>query len=409
MFRIPFSFIATGIVSFMLFHLLTGIDFAGWMSAAPRSPEGWFQVHLLVLGWATMIAMGAVYQLLNVVLQNESYSVGLGFVHYGLFTAGTTGLLLGFRFLETAWIAAFATLACAGILVFAWNIGRTLLRAKQWNSVTISTACAVGWLVLTAVSGLLMGTNFQFNYLGLAHERLFGTHIWFGAIGWFGLLITGFSYKLLPMFYLSHDYPLKLERWIIVLWNGAVVFGAAGFLFGSRLAIVAALAQLSAAVILYNRHITAIASRKHKRTPGAGIAWAVWSSRGLIGLSAAALIVTAFPPAAVSPERLATAGLWAYLYGWVALTIMAYLSKIAPFLWWTYKYGPRAGKGQVPTMGQLLAEQPIHIGLSAVTLYFIVLLAGIAAGIGPVIAFGGVLLSAAAMLYMVQIAYVFTR
>src|SRR5690606_671170 len=139
-----------------------------------------------------------------------------------------------------------------------------------------------------------------------------------------------------------HDYPLKLERWIIVLWNGAVVLGAAGFLFGSRLAIVAALAQLSAAVILYNRHITAIASRKHKRTPGAGIAWAVWSSRGLIGLSAAALIVTAFPPAAVSPERLATAGLWAYLYGWVALTIMAYLSKIAPFLWWTYKYGPRA-------------------------------------------------------------------
>jgi hypothetical protein len=409
MFRLPFSFIITGMVSFVLFHLLTLTDLAGWAAEAPRGPEGWFHIHLIVLGWATMIAMGAVYQLINVVLQSDLFSTKLGFVHYGLFTVGTTGLLAGFRTVNTQWIALFAAIASAGILLFAVNIGMTLWRAKQWNTITISTACAVGYLCLTALSGMLMGLNFRFDFLGMAHEQLFGAHIWLGTAGWFGMLITGFSYKLLPMFYLSHDYPEKLQLGVLTLWNAAVVLGAASFLSGVQGLLAGALIAITAALALYVIHMEQIKKRKHKKTPGAGIAWTIWSARTLLVMAAGGSVLFAIDPAFVMQGSVPVLALWMYLYGWVAITILGYLSKIVPFLWWTHKYGTLAGNQKVPTMGQLLAEKPIHWGLAAV----IVCLGGVCVGLGldaaAVTTTAGSLLSLAAIGYMAQIAYVFKR
>ncbi|PZD95591.1 hypothetical protein DNH61_13775 [Paenibacillus sambharensis] len=409
MFRLPFAFILTGMISFVLFHLLTFADFAGWAAAEPRSPDGWFQAHLIVLGWATMIAMGAVYQLINVILQTKLYSIRLGYVHYVLFTAGATGLLAGFKLLDTQWIAAFATLAFAGIMLFVFNLAATLWKAGQWNAITVSTACAAAYLALTALSGMLMGLNFRFNFLGGMHEALFGTHIWLGTVGWFGMLITGFSYKLLPMFYLAHDYPQKLQAWIVLTWNAAVLAGAAGFLGGWLPVKVLAAGLLAAALVLYNVHISQIAQKRFKRDPGAGIAWAVWASRMLmLACAAAAGLMAAFPELMGRPTLVVFA-LWLYLYGWVGITIMGYLSKIVPFLWWTHKYGPLAGKQQVPTMGQLLAEKPVHTGLAAVILCMAVLLLGIGTGTESVTMIGGSVLSLAAAGYMAMVAQVFTR
>jgi len=409
MFRLPFAFIVTGIASFLLFHVLTFADFAGWLGAAVRGPEGWFHIHLLVLGWATMIAMGAVYQLIHVVVQTELYSKKLGFVHYALFTVGTTGLLIGFRFLHTPWIAAFATLACAGIILFAWNTGATLLKAKQWNPITVSAAAAVGYLVRTAVSGMLMGLNFELNFLGPIHERLFGTHIWLGTVGWFGLLITGFSYKMLPMFYLAHDYPQKLQLATLLLWNAAVWLGAIGFLSGSRACFTLALAALSAALVVYNFHLRQIGKHKHKKAPGAGIEWTLWSSVVLMVVTVSGTAAIVVNPELGGRSTVVVFYLWMYVYGWVGITIMGYLSKIVPFLWWTHKYGPHAGKKQVSTMGQLLAEKPIHIGLAVIVLCLSGLLAGFGLNNMPLIAAAGSLLCGAAIFYMSMISLVFTK
>ena len=226
MFRLPFLFIATGIISFVIYQVLCLADLASWIDLQPRNPIGWSRIHLLVLGWATMIAMGAVYQLINVVLQSKIYSEKLGFVHYGFFMIGTFGLLYGFQSMNLVWIASFASITFIGILLFAWNMSVTLLRAKKWNSVTISVGCAVVYLTLTGISGMAMGLNFRFNQWGSFHEQLLGAHIWFGAVGWFGLLITGISYKMLPMFYLAHGFPTRLQNATLIMWNLGVLTGA---------------------------------------------------------------------------------------------------------------------------------------------------------------------------------------
>src|SRR5690606_34188081 len=144
-----------------------------WMNEGLRGPTGWFHVHLFVLGWASMLAMGAVYQLINVILQSQLYSTKLGYVHYVLFTIGLTGLLFGFHQGNTAWIAGFAVITLTGILLFAWNIFVTLFRASQWNPITLSAAFAVLYLVLTGLSGMAMGINLALGDWDDLHQRLF--------------------------------------------------------------------------------------------------------------------------------------------------------------------------------------------------------------------------------------------
>lgn len=410
MFRLPFTFIVTGMVSFILFHLLSILDFSGWLMTEPRSPEGWFRIHLLVLGWATMIAMGAVYQLINVVLQTKLHSERLGFIHYGCFAVGTTGLLIGFKTMQTPWIAGFSTLAVVGILLFTWNLGRTLWKAQQWTAITLSTAAAVVYLSLNGISGMLMGLNFEFQWLtGSWQDQLLGAHIWLGAVGWFGLLITGFSYKMLPMFFLAHDYPEKLQRVIFWVWNAAVWAGVAGFMSGIHTVKVLALVLLTTALVIYNLHIQQIWKARHKPQPGAGITWSLWSVRLLTVISAIASVVYSLAPSTYASTSWVVFLVWAYLYGWVAVTILGYLSKIIPFLWWTHKYGPHVGKKAIPTMGQLLKEKPVHIGLGLVIGTLVALLVGMGLQMDPMIQAAGSALALCAIGYMLLIARAFTR
>lgn len=410
MFRLPFLFIITGIISFVLFQTLSLFDLANWISEHPRNPEGWFRIHLLVLGWATMIAMGAVYQLINVVLQSKIYSKKLGFVHYGFFTIGTAGLLIGFQTLRVVWIAWFATMAFIGILLFVWNIGATLLRASQWNAITISTGCAVVYLTLTGVTGMMMGLNFGFQLWEDFHEQLLGAHILFGTLGWFGILITGFTYKMLPMFYLSHQFPTSMQKVILLLWNAGVWLGALSFLFEwSMLWKGFGLLFIVLALVAFNLHISQIYKHRHKPNPGTGIVWSILAARALliVGLVLIPLFAL-FPDRMIQSEIIVMIG-WVYLWGWVAITILGYLSKIAPFLWWTHKYGPQVGKAKIPTMAQLIDDRKVNIGLAAIVISLGLLLLGIGFSLPRLMTFGGCSLSLFSLVYIGLILRVFTR
>jgi len=400
----------TGIAGFVLFHAVSLLSLFGWPGEELRGPSGWFHIHLFVLGWATMLAMGAVYQLINVILQSSLYSERLGYVHYALFAVGLFGLLVGFIRGEIHVIAAFATLAFCGIAVFAWNIGVTLLRASKWNAISLSAACSVLFLLLTGMSGMAMGLNFATGIWANYHDNLFGAHIWLGTVGWFGLLITGFSYKMLPMFYLSHDYPIRLQTAVLVLWNASVAVGALAFLgdWGDW-AIQTALLLLAAAVVLYNVHLQQIKRTRHKRTPGPGIKWSVYASQAF-----AVMTVAAFAYSVIDPKRtlqapaLAVAG-WAYLGGWVSFTILGYSSKIVPFLWWTYKYGKHAGKPGTPVMADLLSERKTNAALASIAILSLALLGGLAVSSPALIGIAGTALSVLSIAYISLISLVFSR
>ncbi|MDR6881299.1 hypothetical protein [Bacillus sp. 3255] len=410
MFRLPLLFIATGMVSFIAFHLLSLFALGTWIGDPPRNPEGWFRIHLIVLDWGTMIAMGAVYQLMDVVLQRKLYSRKLGYVHYVIFLIGSFLLLIGFLRLEVSWIAAGAVLTWIGICLFAWNIGQTMRLAAKWNPITVSTACAVGYLVLTGLLGIMMGIDFVYPIWGGIHDRLLSAHIWMGTLGWFGLLITGFSYKMLPMFYLSHGESAKRPYVVMILWNTATLLGAGHFLLGGGARLNGlVLALIIAALIMYEAHMRDIRKHRHKGSPGSGIRWSIYCTRALLVYAVMLLGVWFVKPGLFGDERWVILSGWMYLYGWVGMTILGYLSKIVPFLWWTHKYGPLAGKMKVPVMNDLIKDRYVKVGMTGMCGGLLLLLIGIGWQGLLLIGIGGCLLSVSSLLYMSLIARVFAR
>ncbi|MFC9709831.1 hypothetical protein ACFTRD_16965 [Paenibacillus sp. NPDC056933] len=408
--RLPFLFIITGIFGFVMYHAFSLLSLTGWLGDELRGPEGWFHAHLFVLGWATMLAMGAVYQLIHVILQSNIYSLFLGYCHYVLFTIGITGMLYSFIRGDVSWIAGSATLALLGILLFGWNMTVTLFRASQWNPVTISAACACLYLVLTGLSGMLMGLNFAFGDWNGLHERLFGAHIWMGTLGWFGMLITGFSYKMLPMFYLSHNYSIRLQKVVLILWNAAVITGVVAFLTGIKGGLLwFALLLLTAAILFYVYHLEQIQENRHKSNPGPGIRWSVYVSRALAVYAVALLIYSAQGIELLLHPRVVLLSGWVYLGGWVSLTILGYSSKIVPFLWWTHKYGKQAGRPGTPLMAGMLSERNVNWGMLAMVAGSLLLVSGILINVAEVMMVGGTILSLVSIVYIANIALVFRR
>lgn len=406
--RLPFLFIITAMIAFVIYHVASGWTLYDWLQGDLRSPMGWFKSHLFVLGWATMLAMGAVYQLIAVILNTKIYSKMLGYVQYVCFTIGLLGLFHGFVHGQISVIASFATLSFIGILLFAWNVARTMLRASAWDAITISAAFAVIYLVLTALIGMLMGLNFALGFLSSWHDRLLAAHIWLGTTGWFGLLITGFSYKLLPMFYLSHQYPVRLQYVTMILWQIGVLCGLFALLAQAPTAVISiALFIMVAALLTYNIHLLQIKKYRHKRHPGLGILWSV-----IISQLFALYVLCLFIFSVLYPEQLmqgtaVIATSYAVLGGWVSLTILAYASKIVPFLWWTYKYGGMVGKPGTPTMAQLLDERKVQLGLIIIIALTVLLVIALAIHAPLLIAWSGLATSLASLAYIILIATVF--
>lgn len=408
--RLPFLFIVSGMIGFFLFHMFAIVHLYTWISQGLREPTGWFHIHLFVLGWGTMLAFGAIYQLMNVILQSKIYKESLGYVHYALFTIGLFGLLYGFISGHVGALATFGTITIIGILVFGWNMAHTILRSKQWNVIIFCATSSIVFLVLAAITGLTMGLNFAIVFGNSLHSSLFGTHIWLGTVGWFGLLITGFSYKMLPMFYLAHHYPTKLQLFTTILWTVSVIIGVVHFLIlQQQWSFMLAVVTLLLAIVIYNIHLLQIRKYKHKKNPGPGIRWTMIGNFTFAIL--AILVVThtlIFNADLLNfiTLRLVT---WLYLIMWVSFMILGYASKIVPFLWWTYKYGNRVGQKNTPVMSDMLSERWAFLGLAAIMVTSLVVMVGISVNSPSIIAYAGLAYSLCCIAYISLIAYVFTK
>lgn len=160
-FNLTAAFFVPGMV-FYLIAMIAGLWFIPELvgGQAIRSRVGWSLVHLLVLGFATMISMGASYQLIQVLLRTSINSKPLAFAHFYLALAGT-GILVGSLFSGFyQGIAIGGLLFLIGVLIYIYNIVAIIYRQKEWNPYVFGTLASLLNLLLAVVTGLLMGTSF---------------------------------------------------------------------------------------------------------------------------------------------------------------------------------------------------------------------------------------------------------
>ncbi len=402
--KLPLTFIITGILELVGFFLLSLISLSDINLTSPRYPSGWAFTHLFVLGGASMIAMGAVYQLVPVVINRSLYNQRMGFLHYGFFLIGHIGLSIGFFLFQTNWMALFATFLFLSILLFATNILITLVQAKQFDTVTIHVIFSLLSLSLAGLTGMLMGYNYAVGQVGPVHNQLLPAHLWLGTAGWFGNLIVGFTYKLLPMFSISHNYSAKPQKVALVLLNIAIFFGAGNSFLGADNLITGLPFILLAIGFLFFIYAThQIRKSGIKKNPGAGIAFTLKINIFM----ALTLLVLAMAVFLASGQKLFIVSIWIGLWGWVYFTIVGYMSKIVPFLWWTFKFGSRVGKEKVPMLHQLISDKLVYWLLNVNVVSFLITTLGLVISSPFLFNMGFILLLLSSLLYISTIGWVF--
>ena len=341
------------------------LGFAGALVWRASTIEGhYFQpamlglVHLSVLGWFLSITLGAMHQLLPVVFEVPVRSERLAWSAWGLFVVGAAGLVVHLWLLRTGpGLIGSASLLSAALLLYVVNLVATLRRAKTVQLVGAFVLAALAWLVVAAGIGLALAINLSAPFIAGSHLEVLRAHAHAAALGFFGLLIMGVSFRLLEMFMMAFVEKVAAGIVALVLVNAALVLLLAGSLVGGMawlgpLSGAVAIAGVAAFLVQVARIFRA---RLRKRTD---VAW--WHSLASYGyLGAAALLGTALASVRVDD---ATAARLDLAYGFLALPgfigsiIVGQLHKIWPFLVWFHRFSAYVGLKKVPTASELLPE-----------------------------------------------------
>lgn len=315
---------------------------AGFVAlAAPQLAAGQFRTmpvlaanHLLTLGWGTMVALGALNQLLPAAAGLPQANDRSALVQFAFYLPGVFTLVSGFWTRNTLMLMVGASAIVFPVLVHLTGSLAILRRRRRWLPVMDYVTAALLSLAGVTLWGLLLATNWRFAFWPylLRVEGLL-VHLVLGLAGWFGLLTIGVSYYLLPRF-AGQDARVR-SREVLMTMGAGIVLTISSAVPGSALRSVGWL-LLAFGGILYSLDLwnVLIAWRPRSRD----ITRAHWRIIQLetlalsLGLAAGGLGVLH------DTARWTAAGVALFLLGWVTLAITGQAYKVTPFLMWHYRF-----------------------------------------------------------------------
>ncbi|QAV27118.1 hypothetical protein BTDUT50_11045 [Neobacillus thermocopriae] len=386
--RLPFSFILFGTVAFLFSQMMFLFSGPQMVIGAFRIPSVWAAVHLTVLGWALMMAMGAMYQLVPVAFLTPIWNETVGFIQF-LVTA--LGILSFSASLALKMQMAFfpGLLLTFGFVLFFLQMFMTLRKQAKKNIMTLFVGTALVCLLLTIGLGVTLTFHFWSGTETLDHLLVLKTHVLFGIFGWFTLLIIGFSYKMVPMFSLAHGFSMKLARYVYIVYISGLIVSFFGFFKKYEALFPIGMSLLFVGFALFAYHMFTILQTRVKKKLDRPFLFALLAIGIALFLHGAALFCSFSKNVPIFNILI-----YAYIFGWIILSIIGYLYKIVPFLWWTHRYSKKIGKENVPTLKQMMNEKWTVVQCSLFVASFIGVLLALIVSSLPLfyIAQGGMLL-----------------
>jgi len=350
--KLTYRFILLGIASFVLYMLLFYIGVPHLLEGIYRINQIWVLAHTLILGFLIMVVMGVMYQLVPVALLVPIYSDRLSRVQFWTYMIGVVGLAYGLWNMNTGFMAFFGTLAFTGVLLFVTNIFLSVRKVARWNMMSVFIVTAVFYLFMTVLFGLLLVLDYQYMWWPNQHDHILYSHILFGVVGWLTSVIMGFSYKMAPMFSLAHGYSEKYAKWIYGFVQLGIISTVTGIFAIQKISIGLGLLLILLGFLVFAIQIREMMKHKMKSKLDIGFQVAIYSVYGAAGLLALApFVFWAFGEKFLIPFA------FLFLVGWIGFSILGYLFKIIPFLWWTDKYSEKVGKEPVPMLKDMVDEK----------------------------------------------------
>lgn len=372
---VPLRFVMTGIAS-----LVTAMI---WIAIRPDLLATYHYnqyiiavTHLFVLGWLCSVIMGAMYQLVPVALETKLHSEKLARWHFVLHTVGFAGMVAMFWVWNMKQVGHFGSVFGFGVILFAYNLTRTLARIPRWNVVAFGIASALFWLVMTMLAGLFLASAKCWPKINpLDPIASMHAHAHLGVLGFFVMMLVAVSYKLIPMFTLSEVQSSRRALTSIVLLNVGLLGLAITILFGSVWKLAFALVTV-AGLVCFSIEVLAILRARKRAVLDWGLKQFLVALALLAPLSALAIVLCwpGLPLTALTAQLETVYGVLALL-GVLSFAIVGMLHKIIPFLVWYSSYSKQIGRAKVPSLSELYSERLqvisfvlLMLGLAGVTL-----------------------------------------
>jgi hypothetical protein len=306
--------------------------------------------HLATLGWATLVAMGALHQLGPALLGVPVRPGRPALVQCGLALLGLALLAAGFLAHRRGVLVAGGLVTWAAVVAFAWVLGRLIPQRRRWPPPAAGVAASVGYLLLAATWGVLMVTNWRWPFWRhLLTEAGIGTHVTLGLAGWLVQLVVSVSYYLLPRFVGVRPVERGRLPAVLGLLNAGIVVLVAAALGRWGPAARLGVGLLAAAGGVWATDLWRWLRAARGGAPDLTMQhwWVIWAQTVLLAVAGLAWALGWAP---VASTRLATAAGTLVLLGWVTLAIMGQLYKVTPFLMWFYRYARGLSALEIPRL-----------------------------------------------------------
>lgn len=362
---IPLRFLLTG----PLFGVAAGVALAAQgadLLATPFHPGTLALAHLIALGWITMVMVGALYQVMPVAVGVPVKWIRLGrWVHGGL-VLGTVALAAGLAWGSGVALAVAGAALAAAFGTVLLQLSLALASVPSVTPTVTSIRLAAAALGATFLLGLLFAGEHLTGWYSAQRATLVGVHLLFAFGGWIGGLITGVSYVVVPMFYLTPPFPRRRTRLVMMALAVALLAGLVG-LFAGLMAPLAgltarwdtlaghwiwvALPALAIASAVYGGTWFQLVLRRRRKAADATL----WLWR--IGLTAAgaALVLLGVSGLDSHPRWLVGFGA-VYLVGFAGSIEMGMAYKIVPFLVWLHRFSRHSAAAGTPLVRDLLPD-----------------------------------------------------
>ena len=315
--------------------------------------------HLLTLGFMAQIMLGALLQILpvvvGVVVPRPRLMAAL--IHIPL-TLGALALPIAFLSGRPLWFHPALGLLGLSFGVALIAIHLALWRAPVVSGTVIALRCALGALLVTVGLGLSLGCYFGWG-LNLPVIALTHVHAAWGLVGWTALLVAGVAYQVVPMFQITPPYPSWFVRGFAPLMAALLVAWSAFVLGGRTIAATLTSAALAVGLAVLAGTTLYLLTRRRRKIGDATLGYWRISMASLLAGALLWLATLLVPALASAPQVELLLGIL-LIFGFAVAVINGMAYKIVPFLAWFHLQAQLFRRAKVPNMKQLLPEARIR-------------------------------------------------
>lgn len=349
--RLPLAFIGCGLAG-----LTVG---AAWLAIKPAAlllphmhPHVVALAHVWLPGFLLSACIGAMYQLMPVVL-GTALRGGRGvWVHFALHLTGVALLVGGLAAGRFEFAALGGAFVSAGVILLTQCVLRTFAASGRRDVASRCFPLAATWLAVTVLAGVTLAVLRRWPVLPFSPLGLLRAHAHLGFVGFFLTLLQGTTFQLVPMFTMADARKLRAAGAGLAATQAGLLVLAFGL--GGEWPPVSAIGAvlIAAGIALSGIAFVATIATRRRRQMEPGIRAFVIGATLLGASTLAGLVLLAMPAGSLTVAGAMSYGI-VVVVGALSLAIMGMLAKIIPFLVWMRTYGPRIGRTPVPSATSL--------------------------------------------------------